>query len=73
VWEYGINIDWAGILIERASGLKLNDYFQQHIFQPMGITHISEYSPAAKFEKTSQITNIALLFLECQICSPRMR
>lgn len=42
-WEYGINIDWAGILVERVSGLKLNDYFQQHIFKPMGITHISRF------------------------------
>ncbi|KAK5076555.1 hypothetical protein LTR64_005965 [Lithohypha guttulata] len=43
VWEYGINIDWAGILVERASGKKLNDYFQEHIFQPMGITHINMF------------------------------
>ncbi|ETI23535.1 hypothetical protein G647_05337 [Cladophialophora carrionii CBS 160.54] len=43
VWEYGINIDWAGVLIERASGLKLNDYFQQHIFKPLGITHINMF------------------------------
>ncbi|EXJ62617.1 beta-lactamase [Cladophialophora yegresii CBS 114405] len=43
VWEYGINIDWAGILIERASGLKLNDYFQQHIFAPLHITHINMF------------------------------
>ncbi|KIX96886.1 uncharacterized protein Z520_07606 [Fonsecaea multimorphosa CBS 102226] len=42
-WEYGVNIDWAGQLVERVSGLKLNDYFQQHIFKPMGITHISMF------------------------------
>lgn len=42
-WEYGINIDWAGQLVERVSGLKLNDYFQQHIFKPMGITHITMF------------------------------
>lgn len=42
-WEYGINIDWAGICVERASGLCLNDYFQKHIFQPMGITHINMF------------------------------
>ncbi|EXJ83839.1 beta-lactamase [Capronia coronata CBS 617.96] len=42
-WEYGINIDWAGQLVERVSGLKLNDYFRQHIFEPMGITHITMF------------------------------
>ncbi|KIV77138.1 hypothetical protein PV11_08962 [Exophiala sideris] len=43
VWEYGINVDWAGQLVERASGLKLNDYFLQHIFKPMGLSHITMF------------------------------
>ncbi|KAK5306481.1 hypothetical protein LTR99_002172 [Exophiala xenobiotica] len=43
MWEYGINIDWAGQLVERVSGMKLNDYFQAHIFKPMGITHINMF------------------------------
>ena len=34
---YGIGIDWAGIIVERASGLKLNEYFQKHIFAPLGL------------------------------------
>ncbi|EHY56851.1 hypothetical protein HRR83_002072 [Exophiala dermatitidis] len=42
-WEYGINIDWAGQLVERVSGLKLNDYFHQHIFKPMGLKHITMF------------------------------
>ncbi|KAH8794760.1 beta-lactamase [Hyaloscypha finlandica] len=40
-WEYGINIDWAGILVERVSGLSLNDYFQKNIFKPMGLQAIN--------------------------------
>jgi CubicO group peptidase (beta-lactamase class C family) len=36
-WEYGINIDWAGIALERQTGQSLNDYMQEHIFQPLGI------------------------------------
>ncbi|KAK5944906.1 hypothetical protein PMZ80_002108 [Knufia obscura] len=43
VWEYGINIDWAGILVERVSGLKLNDYFLEHILKPMNITHVNMF------------------------------
>ncbi|KIV91197.1 hypothetical protein PV10_05761 [Exophiala mesophila] len=42
-WEYGINIDWAGQLIERASGKKLNDYFQDHIFKPLGLKQINMF------------------------------
>ncbi|OGE51217.1 hypothetical protein PENARI_c014G10445 [Penicillium arizonense] len=40
-WEYGINIDWVGILIERVTGKPLNQYFQLHIFDPLGLDQIS--------------------------------
>jgi CubicO group peptidase (beta-lactamase class C family) len=42
-WEYGINLDHAGLLVERASGMSLNDYFQQHIFGPMGLKNINMF------------------------------
>jgi CubicO group peptidase (beta-lactamase class C family) len=42
-WEYGINIDWAGVLVERVSGLRLNDYFQKHIFEPMCLKNINMF------------------------------
>ena len=35
------NIDWAGIMVERAAGMSLNDYFHKHIFEPLGIKNIS--------------------------------
>ena len=36
-WEYGINIDWVGLLVEAASGQKLEAYVQQHILGPLGM------------------------------------
>lgn len=45
-WEYGINIDWAGQLVERVTGLSLNDYFLKHIFEPMGIKNINMFPTA---------------------------
>jgi CubicO group peptidase (beta-lactamase class C family) len=36
-WDYGINIDWAGKAVERASGRKLGDYFAEHLFGPLGM------------------------------------
>jgi methyl acetate hydrolase len=36
-WEYGINIDWAGQMVERVSGQHLEDYFREHIFGPLGM------------------------------------
>ena len=40
-WEYGINIDWAGQMVERVSGQSLEDYFRDHIFKPAGMTDTS--------------------------------
>ncbi len=36
-WDYGINIDWAGKMVEAASGQKLGQYFKQNIFEPLGM------------------------------------
>ncbi|KXT18895.1 hypothetical protein AC579_3523 [Pseudocercospora musae] len=41
VWEYGIGIDWAGIVLERATGQGLNDRIQQHITGPLGLKNIN--------------------------------
>ena len=37
-WEYGIGIDWLGVLIEKISGERLETYFQEYIFGPLGMT-----------------------------------
>jgi len=36
-WEYGVNIDWVGLIIEAVSGQTLDAYFQQHILGPLGM------------------------------------
>jgi methyl acetate hydrolase len=40
-WEYGINIDWAGKMVEAASGTKLDRYFQEQILGPLGMNDTS--------------------------------
>lgn len=42
-WEYGINIDYAGLAVERVSGLSLNEYFQKNIFQPIGVKNMNMF------------------------------
>lgn len=34
-WQYGINTDWAGLLVQKVSGQTLEDYFAEHIFKPL--------------------------------------
>jgi methyl acetate hydrolase len=40
-WEYGINIDIVGRMVEVASGLDLETYMQRHILQPLGMPDTS--------------------------------
>jgi CubicO group peptidase (beta-lactamase class C family) len=36
-WEYGINIDWAGKMVETVSGQKLGRYLEANLFEPLGM------------------------------------
>lgn len=35
-WGYSGSIDFAGVMVSRASGLSLEDYFRKHILEPLG-------------------------------------
>ncbi|MBI3196645.1 MAG: beta-lactamase family protein [Rhodospirillales bacterium] len=34
-WEYSISIDWAGLMVEAASGMKLDRYMKDNLFDPL--------------------------------------
>jgi len=36
-WEYGINIDWVGKIVERVSGQTLDRYLEENILGPLGM------------------------------------
>jgi CubicO group peptidase (beta-lactamase class C family) len=50
-WQYGQGLDWAGRLVEAVSGKTLEDYFQENIFRPLGMTDTSFILPGSKFER----------------------
>ena len=37
-WNYSVATDVLGVCIERITGMRLGDYFRQHIFEPLGMT-----------------------------------
>ena len=51
-WEYGINTDWLGVLVERLSGQRLADYFDEHIFMPLGMVDTFYELPANKLDRS---------------------
>lgn len=46
-WEYGINLDWLGRVIEEVTGARLGVYFQQAIFEPLGMWETT-FTPTAE-------------------------
>lgn len=50
-WTYGTSLDWAGRLVETISGLNLEEYFQRHIFAPLGMKDTSFLLPHTKFPR----------------------
>jgi CubicO group peptidase (beta-lactamase class C family) len=50
-FEYGINTDWLGRLIERVSGQTLEDYFHSSIFEPLGMTDTYFNVPPEKHDR----------------------
>ncbi|KAF1921503.1 beta-lactamase/transpeptidase-like protein [Ampelomyces quisqualis] len=49
-WQYGVNIDFAGLALERLMGTSLNDYCHKNIFEPLGLNTISMF-PTAEMKK----------------------
>ncbi|KAI5358145.1 Putative beta-lactamase/transpeptidase [Septoria linicola] len=49
-WEYGTNIDWAGIVLERATGVRLNDWIQENIMAPLDL-HSVNMLPTADMKR----------------------
>ncbi|KAJ7175739.1 beta-lactamase/transpeptidase-like protein [Mycena filopes] len=45
-FAYGLSTDFLGFVIERISGKKLDQYFKDHVFSPLGITSASFYLTA---------------------------
>ncbi len=58
IWEYGVGVDWAGILIERMTNQTLEDYFFEHIFSPLNMTN-------TRFDlNPTQIDSLATLYIK---------
>ncbi len=41
IWAYGTSTDWLGLLVERVSGQGLDDYIEEHVAGPLGMTDVT--------------------------------
>ncbi|KAG7193071.1 uncharacterized protein KQ657_001188 [Scheffersomyces spartinae] len=54
-WHYGVNIDVLGQVIQKVSGVTLDEYFKKNIFAPLGITSMTF------IRKPEQVANKAII------------
>ncbi|RIA08593.1 CubicO group peptidase (beta-lactamase class C family) [Flavobacteriaceae bacterium MAR_2010_72] len=50
-WMYGLNMEVLGYLVETLSGLTLEDYFNQNIFEPLDMEDTFFYVPKEKEDR----------------------
>jgi methyl acetate hydrolase len=54
-WEYGINIDWAGRMVETVSGQDLDTFMRENIFAPLGMRDSGFVPNAEQFARSAQV------------------
>jgi len=54
-WKYSISMDLQGAIIERLSGQRLGDFFQQEIFGPLGMVDTAFYTPPEKLDRRATL------------------
>jgi len=54
-WQYGLNIDLLGCLIEVISGMNLEDFFRKNIFEPLGMKDTYFNVPSSKANRLATV------------------
>jgi methyl acetate hydrolase len=54
-WDYGINIDWAGKMVEATSGQKLGQYLKDNVLGPLGMDSTAFFITPAMRERLARI------------------
>jgi len=50
-WNYSVSTDVCGYLVEHFSGMKLDEYFQKNIFEPLGMIDTGFHCPKDKADR----------------------
>ena len=54
-WQYGLNTDLLGCLIEVISGMNLEDFLRKNIFEPLGMKDTYFNLPASKADRLATV------------------
>ena len=51
LWHYSVSVDVQGYIVEKLSGLTLPEFFEERIFQPLGMPDTGFYVPGEKADR----------------------
>ncbi|KAK9241725.1 beta-lactamase [Lipomyces tetrasporus] len=68
-WEYSVGLDWAGQMVERATGKTLEAYMREHIWGPLGM-HSTTFHLEQKEDVRRRLVDVAVRDPDTQIMSP---
>ncbi|MHC4566139.1 MAG: serine hydrolase domain-containing protein [Planctomycetota bacterium] len=54
-WEYGLSVDVLGHVVEVTSGMTLEEFFEQRIFEPLGMKDTHFFIPAEKMARLAAV------------------
>lgn len=54
-WRYGLNIDVLGRVVEVISGMSLDQFYQQRIFEPLGMVDTAFFVPEEKLDRMAAL------------------
>lgn len=54
-WLYGDSSNFVGLLVEKISGMSLDEFLRQRIFEPLGMTDTHYYVPAEKADRVAAV------------------
>ena len=54
-WQYGSSTDYVAVLVEKLSGISLDEFLRQRIFEPLGMTDTHYYVPRDKMDRIATV------------------
>ena len=58
-WHYSVGVDIQGYLVEVLSGQPFDEFLEEHIFGPLGMSDTGFFAPAEKADRVASIYNYA--------------
>jgi len=54
-WQYGSSTDYVAVLVEKISGMTINDFLHERIFEPLGMVDTHYFVPRNKLDRVAAV------------------